>query len=141
MDFKIVPLKFLRSYDDTRVFSDRRLLQNFNKIQDFYIDTNQESYFDTIQNDLEPYMRKAVVSWMLEVCEEEKCDSLVFPLATYILDKFLSIYPIKRNMFQLFSCVCLFISSKIFNIVPLNPQRLVYFSDNSIRERNIIVSI
>jgi hypothetical protein len=129
----------VRSYDDNRILNDGRLIMNLNNFQ-LYSLKSDKSCFETIQNDIKPCMRKVVVSWMLEVCEEEKCDKLVFPLAVYILDKFLYAQRITKNVFQLVASVCLFLSTKIFNIVPISAERLILFSDFSIDVESLIVS-
>ena len=128
----------VKSYNDNRILADDRLLKNLNYLQSFIHSTY--SYFETIQNDIKPYMRKIVVGWMMEVCDEENVYKLVFPLAVYILDKFLQVNRITRNVFQLVACVCLFISSKVFNVVAISAERLVLYSDNSITIENLIVS-
>lgn len=130
----------VKSYDDNRVLNDRRLIMNLNNFQLYSIKcSSQASCFETLQTDVKPYMRKIVVSWMLEVCQEEKSDKLVFPLAVYILDKYLYSQRINRNVFQLIASVCLFLSSKIFNVFPITAERLVLFSDFSIDTPSIIV--
>jgi cyclin D2 len=126
----------VKSFNDNRILADDRLLKNLNYLQSFIHST----YFETIQNDIKPYMRKIVVGWMMEVCDEENVYKLVFPLAVYILDKFLHVNRITRNVFQLVACVCLFIASKIFNVFAISAERLVLYSDNSITIENLIVS-
>jgi hypothetical protein len=129
----------VRSHCDTRVLvDDKRLLANLNCKQHYH--TTSETYFGTVQTDIKPHMRKETVSWMHEVCEEECCECLVVPLAAYILDRFLCEYAIKRNMLQLVACVCMFLSSKIFDTDPLKLSKLVYYTDNSLTSQNLIVS-
>ena len=132
-------VNLVKSSNDNRILNDRRLIINLNNFQ-LYSLKSDKSCFETIQNDIKPCMRKVVVSWMLEVCEEEKCNKLVFPLAVYILDKFLYSQRITKNVFQLVACVCLFLSTKIFNVVPISAERLVLFSDFSIDIESLIVS-
>ena len=144
-------IKIISSFNDERILNDSRLLVNLNVHQRIFFENmrsetverellNIGNYFETVQKSLKPFMRKMVVSWMLEVCEEEKCDVLVFPLAVFIMDRFLSTCPISRNIFQLVASVCLFLASKIFNVNPISCEKLIYYSDNSITLMHIIVS-
>ena len=55
-----------------------------------------KNYFNSIQTDLKPHMRKEVANWMLEICEEENCAPQVFCLAINYLDRFLSVCNIRR---------------------------------------------
>lgn len=47
-------------------------------------------YLNCIQSEVLPWMRKQLVQWMLEVCEEQKLSIYVFPQATHLLDRYLS---------------------------------------------------
>lgn len=50
---------------DRVIFEDMRVLQNLLDLETVYIPTC--NYFDTVQKDILPYMRKVVSTWMLEV--------------------------------------------------------------------------
>jgi hypothetical protein len=75
----------VQTYKDARILNDARLLDN---MQQNYHTNHGQSYFNSVQVDIKPSMRKDTVSWMLEVCEEEECNGLVLPLAAHILDKY-----------------------------------------------------
>ena len=78
--------------------------------------------FQTVQTEIKPHMRKIVTDWMLEVCEEQRCQPDVFPLAVNYLDRVLARVPISKTQFQLLACVCLFLASKFKETVPLPSQ-------------------
>ena len=76
----------------------------------------------------------------LQVCEEQQCQSDVFPLAMNLLDRFLSVTSVKKDHLQLLGAVCLFISSKLKETRSLTAEFLVQCADNSITTGHIIVS-
>lgn len=76
-----------------------------------------------------------------QVCEEEKCQEEVFPLAMNIMDRFLSVVRIRKSQLQLLGAVCLFLASKIRQTKPLNPHKLVLYTDHSITCDELVVSI
>ena len=57
-----------------------------------------------------------------------------------MMDRFLSQVDVKRNQLQLLGTVCLFLSSKIKESPPLDPNRLVYYTACSITLEEIRVS-
>lgn len=51
---------------DNVIFGDYRVLKNLLQSEHFYIP--ECNYFDEVQHDIQPFMRKVVTTWMLEVC-------------------------------------------------------------------------
>ncbi|XP_015782854.1 G1/S-specific cyclin-D2 [Tetranychus urticae] len=115
---------------DPVIHDDERVLQNLLLTQNRYV--IKTSYFKCLQTDLDVYMRELVANWMLEVCEEERCEKDVFPLAMNIMDRFLSQVRIRKSQLQLLGAVSLFLSSKVKQIEPLRVNRLILYSDYSI---------
>lgn len=119
-----------RAYNDPVLLNDDRVLKNLLSEEDRF--SSPVSYFECVQKDLTPDMRKIVADWMLEVCEEQKCQEEVFPLSMNYLDRFLSICPIKKSQLQLLGTACLLIASKLREPQPISAESLVFYTDNSI---------
>lgn len=54
-----------RAVPDANLLHDDRVLQNLLTIEERYLP--QCSYFKCVQKDIQPYMRRMVATWMLEV--------------------------------------------------------------------------
>ena len=98
------------------------------------------NYFETVQTEIKPHMRKIVCEWMLEICEEQGCQSEVFALAVDYLDRALARVNVRKNQFQLLASVCIFVASKFKETAPMMADKLVVYSDFSITTSEITVS-
>jgi hypothetical protein len=124
--------------DLTLVDQDRTLNTLLN-LEDYYrIDTN---YFIHMQNEIKPWMRKMLATWMLEVCKNQGKEEDVFVLAMNMLDRFLSVQQIGKRHLQLLGTVCMFIASKLRSSTPLNAETLVIYTAESITIEELLVSL
>ncbi|KAK1130254.1 G1/S-specific cyclin-D3 [Melipona bicolor] len=128
-----------RAYPDPVLLDDDRVLQNLLKTEERY--SPSTSYFDCVQTEISASMRKIVAEWMLEVCEEQKCQDEIFPLSMNYVDRFLSICPIKKSQLQLLGTACLLLASKLRETSPLTVEVLVFYTDNSITTDDLWVSV
>ena len=140
----------LRSTEDPVLINDTRVLTNIlarqaigprctSKLSSVKY---QQNYFENgIQLEIKSHMRKMVSDWMLEVCEEQRCQPEVFHLAINYMDRFLSEVRIKKSQFQLLACVCLFLASKFKETCPLPAENLVLYTECSVTIQEITVRI
>uniref|UniRef100_A0A493TRH1 Cyclin-like domain-containing protein n=1 Tax=Anas platyrhynchos platyrhynchos TaxID=8840 RepID=A0A493TRH1_ANAPP len=119
-----------RAGRDPQLLGDRRVLQNLLSQEERY--SPRVSYFQCVQQEIKPYMRKMLAFWMLEVCEEQKCEEEVFPLAMNYVDRYLSSVPVRKNHLQLLGAVCMLLASKLRETMPLTVEKLCIYTDNSI---------
>lgn len=119
-----------RSILDPNLLKDERVLERLLSLEDHYIP--RCDYFKIVQQEIKPFMRRLVVTWMFEVCEESMCEEDVFPLAVNLLDRFLSVAVIRKVQLQLLGTACLFLSSKLKETNALTAEKLVTYTDNSI---------
>lgn len=124
-----------RAVPDRNLLEDR-VLQNLLTIEERYLP--QCSYFKCVQKDIQPYMRRMVATWMLEVCEEQKCEEEVFPLAMNYLDRFLAGVPTPKTHLQLLGAVCMFLASKLKETIPLTAEKLCIYTDNSVKPQELL---
>lgn len=126
----------VRAQPDPNILYDDRVLQSLLTIEDRFLP--QCSYFQRVQKDIQPYMRRMVAGWMHEVCEEEKSNEDVFPLAINYLDRFLAVMPTRKSYLQLLGAVCMFLASKLKDCRPLSAEKLCMYTDNSITPRELL---
>lgn len=124
-----------RAYQDSNLLNDR-VLQTMLRAEDNYLPAT--NYFKCVQREIVPYMRRIVSTWMLEVCEEQKCEEEVFPLAMNYLDRFLSVEPTKKSRLQLLGATCMFLASKMKETIPLTAEKLCIYTDHSIRPEELL---
>ncbi|XP_059480526.1 G1/S-specific cyclin-D2-like [Neocloeon triangulifer] len=120
-----------RGGHDPVIFADSRVLENL--LAEEGRTLIEQDYFKTVQKDITPNMRSVVVSWMMEVCEELACDTLVFPLSVRLLDLFLAKIETPRCNLQLLGAVCLHVASKLRSTQLIATETMVYYTDNSIQ--------
>ena len=140
-----IELMEIQSSEDPILIQDPRVLNNLIKRQSPSKNPKNPEvivdFFQTIQSEVKPHMRKIVCDWMLEVTEEQQCQPDVFHLAVQYLDRYLSVKPVKKNQFQLIAAVCMFLASKFKETCPLSAEHLVVYTDYSISIPDIMVSL
>ncbi|XP_062461536.1 G1/S-specific cyclin-D3 isoform X2 [Pezoporus occidentalis] len=125
-----------RAEHDPQLLGDRRVLQNLLSLEERY--SPRASYFHCVQREIKPYMRKMLAFWMLEVCEEQKCEEEVFPLAMNYVDRYLSSVPVRKSHLQLLGAVCMLLASKLRETMPLTVEKLCIYTDNSITPQQLV---
>ncbi|VEN37480.1 unnamed protein product [Callosobruchus maculatus] len=123
-----------RAYDDPTLLQDR-VLKKLLKTEDRYVLPYPASFAN--QKEVTYEMRKIVSEWMMEVCEEQKCQDEVFYLAMNYLDRFLMCCSIAKNQLQLLGTACMLLASKLRECSPLAGETLVYYTDHSITKQQL----
>lgn len=118
-----------RAGPDPRLLGDQRVLQSLLRLEERYVP--RASYFQCVQKEIKPHMRKMLAYWMLEVCEEQRCEEDVFPLAMNYLDRYLSCVPTRKAQLQLLGTVCLLLASKLRETTPLTIEKLCIYTDQA----------
>ncbi|KAM9299204.1 G1/S-specific cyclin-D1-like [Gastrophryne carolinensis] len=126
--------KELRAQADP-VLLQSRVLDRLLAAQERYIPS--PTYFQCVQKDIHPYMRKMLTSWMLEVCEDQRCGEEVFPLAVNCLDRFLSLVPLEKRQLQLLGATCLLLASKLKESQVMTIESLCMYSDYSFTDKEL----
>ncbi|CAG9791990.1 unnamed protein product [Diatraea saccharalis] len=115
---------------DRALDRDPRVLMNLMALERAH--SLHTDYFQNVQIDIQPFMRKVVTTWMLEVCEEQQCEEQVFPLAVSYMDRFLAQRAISRQQLQLLAVTALLLASKFRQCHPLSVDLLCAYTDNSV---------
>nr|XP_056700488.1 G1/S-specific cyclin-D3 [Euleptes europaea] len=126
----------VRAKRDPQLLSNRRVLRNLLRQEERY--SPNVAYFQCVQKEIQPSMRKMLAFWMLEVCEEQKCEEEVFPLAMNYVDRYLSCVPTRKNHLQLLGAVCMLLASKLRDTMPLTVKKLCIYTDNSITQCQVL---
>lgn len=76
----------------------------------------------------------------MQVCDEQRCEEQVFPLAINYLDRFLCLCSVSRQQFQLCGATCLLLASKIRQCHALTAELLYAYTDCSVTPEQMRVS-
>ncbi|XP_007934444.1 G1/S-specific cyclin-D3 [Orycteropus afer afer] len=125
-----------RAGEDPQLLEDQRVLQTLLRMEERYLPC--VSYFQCVQDEIKPHMRKMLAYWMLEVCEEQRCEEEVFLLAMNYVDRFLSCVPTRKSQLQLLGAVCMLLASKLRDSTPLTIEKLCIYSDHAVSQRQML---
>ncbi|XP_073699517.1 G1/S-specific cyclin-D3 [Garra rufa] len=128
------PIKYrpIRAFRDAVLTRDSRVCQNLLSSERPSIKPGTEP------TDEQRYVRRILTGWMLQVCEDQKCEEEVFPLAVHYLDRYMSQNAVRRCRLQLLGCVCMFLASKLRESVPLSAAKLCVYTDHAVTVPEIL---
>ncbi|RXN23308.1 G1 S-specific cyclin-D2-like protein [Labeo rohita] len=124
--------KPVRAFRDAVLTRDSRVRQNLLSLERPNIKPGTEP------TDEQRYVRRILTGWMLQVCEDQKCEEEVFPLAVHYLDRYMSQNAVRRCRLQLLGCVCMFLASKLRESVPLSAAKLCVYTDHAVTVPEIL---
>ncbi|XP_026053044.1 G1/S-specific cyclin-D2-like [Carassius auratus] len=124
--------KPVRAFRDAVLTRDSRVCRNL-------LSSERPSFKPgTEPTDEQRYVRPILTGWMLQVCEDQKCEEEVFPLAVHYLDRYMSQNAVHRCRLQLLGCVCMFLASKLRESVPLSAAKLCVYTDHTVSVPEIL---
>ena len=89
----------VQSHQDRVLIEDSRVLRNMladERVQQ----TSRSDYCALVQTQIKPHMRKIVLDWMLEVCDDQQCQAHVFHQAVAYLDRYLTVTDTPKSAFM-----------------------------------------
>ncbi|KAM9408207.1 G1/S-specific cyclin-D3 [Pholidichthys leucotaenia] len=122
-----------RTGNDPAMITDPRVLQYLREVEKAGV-----VHSSSLAMAIQPGMRKMVTEWMLQVCEEQKCEEEVFPLAVQYLDQYLSHFATEKNRLQLIGAVCMFLASKMRDTTHLTAPKLAIYAYGSFSASDIL---
>ena len=123
---------------DHRLLTEQpRILANLLGLEDAYtlsFDYCKES------STLDASMRATLTTWMLEVCEEEKCTNEVFSLSVNLFDRCMAVLRgrVDKSHLQLLGVVCLFVAGKLKAHAGLGALKLVDYTAGSVTLEEVL---
>lgn len=121
--------QYVHEYID-EIFSD--MLSNLD------INKPKSDGFSSVQKDISFKHRNMVIDWLLEVHFRFKLNEETLYLCVNLIDRYLSVVPVKTSELQLVGITCLLIATKFEEIYPPEIRDLQYITDGSCKYQDII---
>ncbi|CAK9295539.1 unnamed protein product [Gordionus sp. m RMFG-2023] len=135
LPYKRIPIKAPLT---DKTLTDPSILKNLLIAQDLYKVPRDYFSGQDKQDEINIGMRKILITWMYQVCEECKYKIEVFLFAVNLLDRFLCKINIRKSYYQLLGGVALFISSKFKEVCPMSASVISAYTDNLYTAEEII---
>lgn len=125
---------------DEQVFDRMLASEKRQNIPSYFGELDNSNNCPTIKNnkyqqqlDFNQTDRRALATWMNDVCLAEECQPDVFPLSILIVDRFLYfVKQTKRKQLQLLGSVALLLASKLRQTIQIPAKHLIYYTQDLI---------
>ena len=79
--------------------------------------------------------------FLLKVCQEQKTEEEVFPLAMNYVDRFLCLQNLPPTRLQCLGAACMLLASKLKENLHIATEQLVLYTDRSVTNVDIMVRV
>ncbi|XP_063300431.1 G1/S-specific cyclin-D3 [Pelobates fuscus] len=130
------PRKVTQAFPDPNLL-DFRVLRNLLCLEKTQL-ARRVPFCQWPQQEVTMKMMQVLSQWLLEVCEHQQCEEGVYQLCLCLLCTYMSMSPVKIRQLQRLGSVCLFLASKMRDLVPITVEKLCMYTDYSVTAQKIM---
>ncbi|EOA20684.1 hypothetical protein CARUB_v10000996mg [Capsella rubella] len=96
------------------------------------------NYMELVQRDIDPYMRKILIDWLVEVSDDYKLVPDTLYLTVNLVDRFLSSTYIERQRLQLLGVSCMLVASKYEELCAPRVEEFCFITANTYTKAEVL---